>query len=100
MGNNLNLPVLGCGTAIISLNGQRILLRNVLHVPGLVVPLYSLCAHVKQHGCDFTGASDVRILVHLKLLVDTSKDCHLAFESLGQMAPPDTLHYAQPCCKP
>jgi hypothetical protein len=41
MGNNSYLPVLGHGLAIISLNGQRILVRNMLHVPGLVVPLYS-----------------------------------------------------------
>ncbi len=39
MGNNLYLLVLGHGTVIISLNGQRILLQNVLHVPGFVVPL-------------------------------------------------------------
>ena len=35
MGNNSFTPVLGRGTAIISLNGQRLLIRNVLHVPGL-----------------------------------------------------------------
>ena len=35
MGNNSFAPVLGRGTAIISLNGQRLLIRNVLHVPGL-----------------------------------------------------------------
>ncbi len=63
MGNNLYLLVLGCGTTIISLNGQHILLQNVLHVPGLVVSLYSLCAQVKQRGCSFIGASDIGILV-------------------------------------
>jgi hypothetical protein len=35
MGNNSFLPVLGCGIAVISLNGQRVLIRNALHVPGL-----------------------------------------------------------------
>ncbi len=45
MGNNSYLPVLGQGSAVISLNGQCILVRNALHVLGLVVPLYSLCAH-------------------------------------------------------
>jgi hypothetical protein len=48
MGNNSFLPVLGCGTAIISLNDQRVLVRNALQVPGLAVPLYSLRAHVQQ----------------------------------------------------
>jgi hypothetical protein len=35
MGNNYYAPVLGRGTAIVSLNGQRLLIRNVLHVPAL-----------------------------------------------------------------
>ncbi len=39
MGKNSNAPVLGRGTAIISLNGQRLLIRNVLHVPCLRVLL-------------------------------------------------------------
>ncbi len=30
------------------------------------------------------------------LLVDTSSDCHLAYEPLGTAAPLDTLHYVQP----
>jgi hypothetical protein len=42
MGNNSFLPVIGCGTAILSLNDQRVLVQNALHVPGLAVPLYSL----------------------------------------------------------
>jgi hypothetical protein len=48
MGNNSFLPVLGHGLAIIFLNSQRILVRNALHVPGLVAPLYSLRAHFVQ----------------------------------------------------
>jgi hypothetical protein len=50
MGNNSYAPVLGQGTAIISLNGQRLLIRNVLHVPALHIPLYSLRAHIRQQG--------------------------------------------------
>ncbi len=42
MGNNSFVPVLGRGTAIFFLNGQRVMVRNVLNVPGLVVPLSSL----------------------------------------------------------
>jgi hypothetical protein len=41
MGNNSFVPVSGRGTAIFSLNGQCVLVRNVLHVPGLAVPLLS-----------------------------------------------------------
>jgi hypothetical protein len=86
MGKNSYLPVLGRGLAIISLNGQCILVRNALHVPGLIVSLYSLRAHFTQPGCGFIGASGVGILVYFPtfiLLVGTSKDCHLSFESLG-----------------
>jgi hypothetical protein len=53
MGNNSFILVLGHGTAVISLNGQRVFIRNALHVPGLVVPLYSLRAHLTQRGCAF-----------------------------------------------
>jgi hypothetical protein len=35
MGNNSYAPVLERGTAIVSLNGQRLLIRNVFHVPVL-----------------------------------------------------------------
>jgi hypothetical protein len=63
MGNNSYIPVLGRSTAIFSLNGQRILVCNVLHVPGLSLPLYSLCAHLKQHGCSFIGTFEAGMLV-------------------------------------
>jgi hypothetical protein len=103
MGNNSYLPVLGQGSAIISLNGQCILVRNALHVLGLVVPLYSLRPHFTQHGCRFIGASGVGILVWFPtfvLLVDTSKDCHLTYKSSGWSASLELLHYVQPRCSP
>jgi hypothetical protein len=101
MGNNSYVPVLGRGTAIFSLNGQRILVRNVLHVPGLAVPLYSLCAHLKQRGCGFIGTFKAGMLVYfptLVLLVNTSTDCHLSYKPLGRSVPLSTLHYVQPRC--
>ncbi len=103
MDNNSFLPVLGCGTAIISLNGQRVLVRNALQVPGLMVPLYSICAHLKQHGCGFLGTFKAGMLVNFPwfvLSVDTSSDCHLSYKPLGRAAPLDTLHYMQLCCPP
>ncbi len=103
MGNNSFLPVLGHGTTIISLNGQRVLVCNALHVPGLAVPLYSLRTHLKQHGCGFLGTFEAGMLVYFPrfvLLVDTSSNCHLSYEPLGQAAPLDTLHYMQPRCPP
>ncbi len=55
MGNNLFAPVLGRGAAIISLNGQQLLIHHVLHVPDLCDPLYSLRAHLCQLECGFFG---------------------------------------------
>ena len=55
MGNKSYAPVLGKGTAIIALNGKKVLIRDCLHVPDLRNPLYSLRAHQRQRGCGFIG---------------------------------------------
>ncbi len=103
MGNNSFIPVLGRGTAIFSLNGQCVLVRNVLHVPGLAVPLYSLRAHLNQPGSGFFGTFEAGMLVYFPtfvLSVDTSTNCHLSYEPLSCSAPLSTLHYVQPRCAP
>jgi hypothetical protein len=85
MGNSSYLPVMGCGSTIISLNGQRVLVRHALHVLGLVMPLYSLRAHFKQPGCGFIGKNDAGMLVYFPSFVlsaDTSSDCTLSYEPL------------------
>ncbi len=68
MGNNSFIPVLGRGTAIFSLSCQCVLVQNVLHVSGLAVPLYSLCAHLKQPGCGFFGTFEAEMLVYFPTL--------------------------------
>jgi hypothetical protein len=68
MGNNSYLPILDQGSVIISLNGQRILVWNALHVLGLVVPLYSHRAHFT---CGFIGASGVGILVWFPTFINS-----------------------------
>jgi hypothetical protein len=103
MGNNSFLPVLGCGTTVISLNSQHVLIWNALHVPGLMMPLYSLQARLTQRGCAFYGAYAAGMLVcflTFVLTVDTSSDCHLSYEPLGCCAPLDIHHYVQPQCPP
>ncbi len=98
MGNNSYVPVLGRGTAIFALNGKRILVRNVLHVPGLAVPLYSLHTHVTQHGCGFLRTNESGFLVYFPtfiLLVDMAVDCPI-LQLLGHSAPLHTLNYVQP----
>ena len=101
MGNNSFVPVLGRGTAVFSLNGKPVLVSNVLHVPGLAVPLYSLRAHLHQRGCGFLGTFDDGFHVYFPSFVlsaDMSSDCHLTYESLGKWVTLDSLHYVQPRC--
>jgi hypothetical protein len=99
MGNNLFASVLGRGMAIISLNGQRLLICHVLHVPELRVPLYSLRAHLCQLGCGFVRSHETGLHVYFPgvvLTVDTSSDYHLAYKPLGKTALLLSLHYVQP----
>ncbi len=99
MGNNLFALVLGCGTAIILLNGQHLLIHHVLHVPELWVPLYSLRAHLHQSGCGFVGSYKTGLHVYFPgvvLTVETSSDCHLVYKPLGKTVPLSLLHYVQP----
>jgi hypothetical protein len=105
MGNNSYPPVLGRGTAIISLNGQRLLISNVLHVPALRVPLYSLRAHIRQGGYGFLGIFETGMHVYFPfpgvvLSVDMSTNCHLSYKSFGKSSPLSSLHYVQPWCPP
>ena len=99
MGNNSFVPILGRGTAFFALNGKQVLVRNVLHVPGLAVPLYSLPTHATQRGCGFVGAEESGFLVYFPNFVssvDTAVDSHLSFDPLDRSAPLFTLHYLQP----
>ncbi len=103
MGNNSYAPVLKRGTAIGFLNGQCLLIRNVLHVSVLRVPLYSLRAHLRQSGCGFIRSFATGMHVYFPgvvLSVDMSTDCHLSYEPLGKSAPLSSLHYVQPWCPP
>ncbi len=103
MGNNSFAPVLGRGTAIISLNGQHLLIHNVLHVPNLRVPLYSLRAHLRQPGCGFLGSYKTGMHVYFPsvvLTVDTSSDCHLSYKQPRKTVTLSSLHYVQPQCPP
>ena len=89
IGNNSYGPVLGRGTTIVALNGKHILVRNVLHVPGLAVLLYSLHTHITQRGCGFIGTCKAGFLVYFPtfvLFVNTAIDCHLSFDPLGRSA--------------
>ena len=87
MASNTYAPVRGEGTAIVSLNGRTVLIRDVLHVPDLRKPLYSLRAHMMQWGCGFLGNDEAGgMLVYFPafhLHVDTTVDMHLTYRSVG-----------------
>jgi hypothetical protein len=103
MGNNSYAPVLGRRTAIVSHNGQCLLIRNVLYIPVLQVPLYSLRAHLHQSGCKFIGSFATGMHVYFPgvvLSVDMSTNCRLSYEPLGKSAPLSSRHYVQPRCPP
>ncbi len=99
MGNNSFAPILGTGSAVIALNGKRILIRDCLHVPALCNPLYSLCAHQCQHGCGFIGMHDLGMYVFFPSFiveVNTTTDCHLSYEPIGRSSTMPSINYVQP----
>jgi hypothetical protein len=103
MGNNSFAPILGSGSAVIVINGKRILIRNCLHVPALCNPLYSLHAHQCQHGCGFIGMQGLGMFVFFPsfiVKVDTSTDCHLSYAAVGRASTMSSLDYVQPIPSP
>jgi hypothetical protein len=103
MGNNSFAPILGTGSAIISINGKRILIRVCLHVPTLRNPLYSLHTHQRQRGCGHIGMHQLGMYIFfpsfiVKVNMDT--DCHLSYELIGRSTSIDKLDYVQPVQAP
>jgi hypothetical protein len=100
MGNNSFAPILGSGTAIISLNGKKILIWDCLHVSMLLNPLYSLRAHQQhQKGCGFLGIYGkgmFNFFPSFILEIDTAVDCHLSYEPMGCSSSLSLLNYVQP----
>jgi hypothetical protein len=87
MGKNSFAPILGTDSAIISLNGKHILIRDCLHVPTLCNPLYSLWAHQRLHGCGFIGMHhQLGMYVFFPSFiveVNIATDCYLTYEPIG-----------------
>lgn len=87
LGDDTRLPIIGVGTAKISLNGKIILLRNVLHVPGLQNPLYSLRKHKSMPGCGTFSHFDVGSYIlfpDFMLRIDDSVNNIVSYKSIGQ----------------
>jgi hypothetical protein len=103
MGNNSFAPIHGYGTAIISLNGKKILIRDCLHVSDLRNPLYSLRAHQCQRGCGFIGMYGLGFHVFFPVFiikVDMATNCHLHYTPVSRSVRLPELHYVQPTLPP
>ncbi len=103
MGNNLFAPILGTGSAIISINGKLILICDCLHVPALRNPLYSLRAHQCQHGCGHIRMHQLGMFIFFPsfiVKVNTDTNCHLSYEPIGRLASIAKLDYVQPIQAP
>jgi hypothetical protein len=99
MGNNSFAPIGGQGTAIILLNSKKIPIHNCLHIPEHCNPLYNLCAHQRQWGCEFIGMFSLGMYVYFPTFiieVDTATDCHLEYAPIKYAAGLADLDYVQP----
>jgi hypothetical protein len=99
IGNNSFAPILGTGSAVIAINGNRILIQDCLHVPTLHNLLYSLHARQRQHGCGFLGMYNLVIFVFFPTFIveiDTATDCHLLYEPIRRSGKLPSLDYIQP----
>ena len=79
-------PVTGVGSIKISIDGSVVGVRNVLHVPSLQLPLYSLRAHRRMPGCGFIADND-RFHVYFPTFVasvNDSVDSYIAYLTLGK----------------
>jgi hypothetical protein len=85
LADNNKATVAGIGSIKILLDGHVIGVRNVLHVPSLRIPLYSLHAHRAMTGCGFIGNNDV-FHVYFPTFVTTVNDAinsHISYTPLG-----------------
>jgi len=99
LGDGSPPPILGRGTAKFSINKHVILVRNVLHVPGLSAPLYSLHQHRLMPGCGFFFHFDCGAFLlfpTFSVKVDDSEDCLVNFKAVGTR-PLAPIDYAEPC---
>ena len=87
LGDHNKCEIAGQGTAIFSLNGKTILVRDALHVPALRSPLYSLRRHNQMPGCglfSYCGWGSFILFPNFSLQVDDTKDFLVSYKSIGR----------------
>ena len=77
LANNQKASCIGRGTIKIDLGGVIVVITNVLHVPSLRCPLYSIRCHSRIRGCAFHADNKGVILAFPEFIlpVDISTDC-------------------------
>ena len=87
LGDDTKLRIYGRGTAVFSLNGHNILVRDCLHVPDLRSPLYSLRKHRHMPGCGYIsqfGVGSFILFPTFIVKVDDSEDNLVTFKPVGK----------------
>lgn len=98
LGDDTKLKIEGVGTAVFRLNNYVVKIRNVLHIPALRAPLYSLRSHRMQPGCGTLSSYDIGsyvIFPTFVLKIDDSTDNLISYKSLGPSYKGE-IHYKQP----
>jgi len=98
LGDDSELPIAGIGSAKFAVNGKVLLLRHVLHVPGLRNPLYSLRKNKSMPGCgtfSYQGVGSFILFPGFTLRIDDSVDNIISYRSIGRQDSHD-IAYAQP----
>ena len=88
LANNQKSPCLGCGDICLKMGGYNVILRDVLHIPSLRCPLFSVCCHHCFLGCSFIADNTGCYLTFpsFTIEVDNQTDCTV----MGQVG--DTSH--------
>ena len=79
--------IAGHGTAVFTMNGCYILVRNALHVPSLWAPLYSTQSHRTQPGCayyDDDTIGNLLLFPTMVINVDSTTDNIVSFRPIGR----------------
>ena len=99
LGDELVVPVLGEGMVVFSLNRKAILVRDMLYVPALRNPLYSLRKHKPMPGCrtfSFHRMGSHILFPRFTLQIDDSVDNLVSYRSIGRGYNPCGLAYVEP----
>jgi len=92
LANNQRTPCLGRGDIRINMGGYTTIISNVLHIPALRCPLYSIRSHSRIRGCGFHADNKGTLLAFPTFIlpVDLSYDCVLKGSFPSSM---DTVHF-------